>query len=187
MPGDYETKFAGTRAFLGYMMAHPGKKNSFMGYEIGQFNEWDFASSLDWRLLDNLAHRQLFDYVKALNDFYKKTPALWETDDNWDGFRWISSEDNTQNIIIFQRIDKKGNALTVVQNFAPVKRENYRFGIDRDGYYVEVFNSDRIEYGGWGNQNGMLRATEYPMHGFPHSLSMTIPPLCAVFIRRIGQ
>ena len=187
MPGDIETKFAGVRAFLGYMMAHPGKKISFMGYEIGQFNEWDFASSLDWRLLDNPEHRRLFDYVKALNAFYRQTPALWEIDDNWDGFRWISSEDNTQNIIIFQRIDKKGKALTVVQNFAPVKRENYRFGIDRDGYYVEVFNSDRLEYGGWGNQNGTLRATEDPLHGFAHSLSMTIPPLSTVYIRRIGQ
>ena len=187
MPGAYEWKFAGTRAFLGYMMAHPGKKLNFMGYEIGQFREWDYESSVEWFLLEYPAHRQLHEYVKALNRFYLETPALWEIDDSWEGFQWINAEDKLQNIAIFMRMDKKKNALIVLQNFAPVKREAYRFGVPDEGEYHEVFNSDKTEFGGWGNANGPLRAEGNPMHGFPSSLLVTVPPLSTVFFRRVDN
>ncbi|MDR0819594.1 MAG: 1,4-alpha-glucan branching protein GlgB [Oscillospiraceae bacterium] len=185
MPGNYETKFAGLRAFLGYMFAHPGKKLNFMGTEFGQFIEWNEEDSLDWHLLEYPYHRKIFDYVKALNHFYLETPALWEIDYSWDGFRWISADDRSQNIIIFIRIDKSGNKLIIAQNFAPVKRENYRFGVPDSGVYAEAFNSDLEEYGGGGVCNPLAIESEaIPLHGFDQSVSVTLPPLSTLILRQ---
>lgn len=183
MPGTYEQKFAGVRAFLGYVMTHPGKKLSFMGNELAQFKEWDYDGQVDWSLLSYPDHQKLRGYVKELNRFYLETPQLWEVDYSWDGFQWISADDREQNIIVFLRMDKENNFLVVVQNFAPVTREDYCFGVPEGGDYEEAFNSDRAEFGGSGTQNGVISAGDVPLHGFGHSLKITVPPLSTVCFR----
>ena len=45
IPGPYEEKFAGVRAFYTYMLTHPGKKLLMMGSEFGQWNEWHYEYS----------------------------------------------------------------------------------------------------------------------------------------------
>jgi len=187
MPGDYDTKFAGVRAFLGYMMTHPGKKLSFMGTEFGQFIEWDHNKSLDWHLLEYPAHGKLKAYVQALNAFYLHTPALWEIDCSWDGFSWISDGDSEQNIIAFIRTDKRGERMIVLLNFAPVTRHDYRIGVPKAGRYREIFNSDLPEYGGWNHRNQVLSTEEIHMHGFSQSLSLTVPPLAVVCLKIEGS
>jgi len=183
MPGDYETKFAGLRVFLGYMMTHPGKKLTFMGAEFGQFREWDTETGLDWLLLDYPMHSNLKNYVKELGAFYLNSPALWEIDYSWDGFKWISDSDRDQNTIAFIRTDKKGENIISLINFAPVMREEYRIGVPNDGIYTEVFNSDMKGYGGWGHINSNeIQAENIPMHGFDYSVTLTAPPLAMVCI-----
>ena len=182
MPGDYEAKFAGLRVFLGYMMTHPGKKLTFMGAEFGQFREWDTESGLDWLLLDYPMHSSLKLFVKELGAFYLATPSLWEIDYSWEGFRWICDSDSDNNIISFLRTDKSGKNLVVVINFAPVAREDYRIGIPEDGSYDEVFNSDLLEYGGWGHKNDNIVANDIEMHGFDYSINLAIPPLALICI-----
>jgi len=185
MPGDYETKFAGLRAFLGYMMTHPGKKLTFMGAEFGQFREWDTETGLDWLLLEYPMHSNLKHYVKELGAFYLKTPALWEIDYSWDGFKWISDSDRDQNTIAFIRSDKKGENIITLINFAPVKRDDYRIGVPEKGVYTELFNSDLTEYGGWGHTNSKnLKAEEIGMHGFKYSVALTAPPLAVVCLKK---
>ncbi|MBO6157743.1 MAG: 1,4-alpha-glucan branching protein GlgB [Firmicutes bacterium] len=181
-PGEYLEKFAGLRAFYGYMMGHPGKKLLFMGGEFGQFIEWDYHKQLDWFLLGYNMHQKLHDYVKALNKFYLKHPPMYEQDDSWDGFKWICYDDNTQNIVSFRRIDRNGKEVICVVNFAPVRRDHYRIGAPEDAYYVEALNSDDTRFGGTGVTNeGWISAEEIPMHGYPQSIELTIPPLAAVF------
>ncbi|MCL2662538.1 MAG: 1,4-alpha-glucan branching protein GlgB [Oscillospiraceae bacterium] len=185
MPGDYEMKFAGLRVFLGYMITHPGKKLTFMGAEFGQFREWDTDTGLDWLLLEYPMHNNLKNYVKHLNSFYKRNPALWEIDFSWDGFSWISAGDRDQNTIAFIRKDKKGKSIISLINFAPVIRDDYRIGVPEDGIYKEVFNSDLAEYGGWDNRNRReIKAEEIPMHGYNYSISMKSPPLAMVCLKR---
>lgn len=184
MPGSYEQKFAGVRAFLCYMMAHPGKKLMFMGCEFSQFIEWNFKKELDWMLLDVEAHAKQHRFFKELNHFYLDSPPLWENDFSWEGFFWISNDDYTQSVIAFRRIDKSGKELIAVCNFLPVQRDHYRIGVPFEGIYSEVFSSDRAEYGGSGLTNGdEIHSEKVGMHGCEQSVSLTLPPLSTIYLK----
>lgn len=185
MPGSYDEKFAGVRAFLGYMMAHPGKKLMFMGQEFGQFIEWNYEKGLDWLLLDYPKHRALQNYFKKINEFYKANPAFWQIDYSWEGFSWISSDDKDNSVIAFRRIDEKGKEIIVVCNFTNVERCDYRIGIPKKGAYKIVFNSDDVEFGGDGKGNkGKLKTESINMHGFEQSISLDLPPMSAIYIKK---
>ena len=99
MPGDEILKFANVRTFMGYMMSHPGKKLSFMGSEIGQFNEWNFNAQIEWNLLEKKQHKQIQDFFRDINKFYLENKPLHEIDFSWEGFNWIHHDDYTQSII----------------------------------------------------------------------------------------
>ena len=185
MPGSYDEKFAGVRAFLGYMMAHPGKKLMFMGQEFGQFIEWNYEKGLDWLLLDYPKHRALQNYFKKINEFYKANPAFWQIDYSWEGFSWISSDDKDNSVIAFRRIDEKGKEIIVVCNFTNVERCDYRIGIPKKGAYKIVFNSDDVDFGGEGKGNkGKLKTESINMHGFEQSISLDSPPMSAIYIKK---
>ena len=184
MPGTYEEKFAGVRSFLGYMYAHPGKKMLFMGQEFGQFIEWKYDCGLDWLLLDYEAHKKLQDYTRALNKFYAKNAPLWESDFGWEGFSWISSNDNSNSVIAFRRIDKKGKEIIAVSNLTPVFRSGYEIGVPYAGTYEVVFNSDDEAYGGTGKgTSGKIKTNERPMHGHEQSVSLELAGLSTIYLK----
>ena len=182
MPGDYWQKFAGLRAFMTYVMAHPGKKLSFMGAEFGQFDEWNYQKQLDWNLLEYPMHAKLKEFNKQLNKFYLDHPELWEVDGSWHGFQWIALDDYQQSIISFRRIDKLGNELIAICNFCPVRREGYRIGVPVHGRYTQIFSSDAAEFGGTGENNGTVASTEdIPMHDQEQSIAVNLPSLSVQF------
>lgn len=184
IPGEYEMKFASLRAFYAYMTAHPGKKLLFMGQEFAQFTEWNYQKELDWMLLDYDMHKRMQQYVAELNKFYLKNPEFWEIDYSWDGFNWISNDDNTQSIIAFRRIDKSGNEIITVCNFVPVARENYRIGVPKKGSYRRIFCSDSVNYGGTTEEIAVsVKSEKVPMHGYDNSISISIPAMSVSFYR----
>ena len=184
MPGSYEEKFAGVRSFMCYLMAHPGKKLMFMGSEFGQFIEWNYEKQLDWLLLDYDRHRQLHNFVKELNAFYKNTPALWQIDFSWEGFEWIVSDDNSNSVIAFRRKDKQGKEIITVCNFTNVRRESYRIGVPVAGTYEVVFNSDDKAFGGDGaTDKKLIRSEPVPMHSQANSIDLDLAGLSAVYIK----
>ncbi len=185
MPGEYNDKFDGIRSFLGYLMSHPGKKLTFMGQEFGQFIEWKYDTGLDWVLLEYEKHRQLQSYVKKLNHLYLKHPAFWEIDYSWEGFKWLVSDDNQNSVIAFSRRDKNGEELVAVCNFTPVMREKYSFGVENEGIYEVLLNSDDVSFGGSGKgTKTKVSSKKKGMHGFEHSLTMNLPGLSFILLKR---
>ncbi len=184
MSGDYWQKFASARAFLAYMMTHPGKKLLFMGCEFGQFREWDYASGIEWFMLDYESHAKLQRYTAELNHFYLENPPLWECDDSWGGFQWIDADNRDQSIVSYRRIDRAGKELIVLINFTPVVREKFLLGVPYSGVYEEIFNSDAVDFGGSGVCNpDALKTTGKAWNGCPDSLHLEVPPLGAVILR----
>jgi 1,4-alpha-glucan branching enzyme len=189
MPGDLWQKFANLRAYFTFMYTMPGKKLLFMGAEIGQWNEWDNDSSLDWHLLQYKEHAGLKHALKDLNWLYRNRTALHQKDCEPDGFSWIDCNDTESSVISYiRRGQDPDDFVIVVCNFTPVVRSNYRVGVPQSGRYYEAFNSDSEYYGGSnvGNAGG-LQTTGVPSHGQPDSLCLTLPPLGAFVLVPEGR
>jgi 1,4-alpha-glucan branching enzyme len=186
MPGDEWQRFAGLRALLAYMWAHPGKQLLFMGQEFGQGAEWAEQRSLDWWLLDKAEdnyHVGLQRLVRDLNRAYGSHDALWTMDAEPAGFRWIDADDVAGNVVSFLRYAPDGTPLACVVNFAGIPHEDYRLGLPRTGRWREVVNTDAYDYGGSGVGNlGAVEATGEPCHGLPASALLRVPPLGAVWL-----
>ena len=184
MPGKYDEQFAGVRAFITYMYAHPGKKLVFMGTEIGQFDEWNHEEAIQWDLLEFEKHKKLRTFFKELNKFYLDCKPLYELDTVWKGFDWIHHDDYTNSVVAFKRTDKNGDEIVSVCNFQPIRRDEYCIGVPKYGLYDEVFNSDEERFGGSGVVNGNNIKTEVmKIHGFDQGLSLTLPPLSVIYLR----
>jgi 1,4-alpha-glucan branching enzyme len=188
MPGDMWQKFANLRALLAFMFGHPGKKLLFMGTEIGQWDEWEEAHSLDWHLLEYEPHRKLQLFVKELNRVYRNEPALYQVDFDHTGFEWIDFMDSDNSIITFmRRASDSKDLLVFVCNFTPVYREDYRVGVPFHCEYKELLNSDSEMY--WGSNKGNyggLWSDEIAWHNQPYSLNLKIPPLSTMIFKPQG-
>ena len=186
MPGTYEEKFMGVKAFLGYMYAHPGKKLLFMGQEFGQFIEWDEKRQLDWFLLDYPAHRGLRDYVRTLNGVYRDNAPFWEIDNSWDGFNWLVSDDNTNSVAAFARMDRAGNTVICICNFTPVTRENYRIGVPDRGVLTVLLDSEAAAFGGAHTEKPKrIYTKKEPMHGKDHSFALDLPGFSCTYLKYV--
>ena len=182
MWGDYWNKFAGLRLYLAYMMGHPGKKLTFMGYEFGQFIEWREYEELEWKLIEGFdMHKKTKVFTKELNKFYKDNKALWELDYDVSGFEWIDADNSEQSIFTFIRKSKDiEDTLIFVCNFTPVVYHDFRIGVPYKGEYKEVFNTDGELYGGSNQLNTEpVISDELGYHNKPYSISIKVPPMAA--------
>jgi 1,4-alpha-glucan branching enzyme len=185
MQGDDWQKFANLRLLLGYMYAQPGKKLLFMGGEFGQWREWVHDESLEWHLLQFSPHSGLQQWVSDLNRVYRGQPALYQVDFDSAGFEWIDCNDVEHSVVsLIRKGRSRDDIIAVVCNFTPVTHFNYRIGVPQPGFWKELLNSDAREYGGSGQGNlGRVEAAPIPLHGRPYSLTITLPPLAAVFFK----
>lgn len=173
--GSYEDKFAGVRAFMGYMIAHPGKKLMFMGSEFGQFKEWNYKEGLEFFLKDYEKHNKLDRFFTELNKFYLANEALYGDDDRWDGFEWIAADDADKNSLAFIRKCGKSEIIAAI-NFSGADIK-YRIGVEKGGYKV-VFDSDKQIYGGDGkSRKRIYNAEAISSNGKDYSIELDMPKL----------
>ena len=186
MPGEYDMKFDGMRLFLAYMMAHPGKKLLFMGSEFGQFIEWNYKQGLDWLLLDYDKHRQLQSFTRELNNFYNEHSELWEIDYSWEGFQWISSEDNCNSVIAFRRINSKGEEIIAVFNWTPNNFSSYKIGVPEKGTYKVLLDTSLAKYGGdKSRKDNAYKTKSQPIHGYEQNIDLKLHGLSALFLQKV--
>ena len=184
MYGEYDDKFSGERALLGYMYAHPGKKLNFMGYEFAQFSEWDYKSGIDFFIKKYEKHRKMSAFVKHLNFFYKSCRPFFEVENSWDGFKWLVVDDKASNLIAFTRYAKDGEAVTAIINFSGVDISGYPIPIE-EGKYKVILNTDSVKFGGAGSLRKRIFKTKKQIGQSGESfLSIDIPRLTCMYIKK---
>jgi 1,4-alpha-glucan branching enzyme len=185
MHGDDWQKFASLRLLFSYMWAVPGKKLLFMGNELGQRREWNHDASLDWHLMDLAPHGQLAQLVGSLNHLYRTEPALHVGDADSRGFEWLDGSNAAESTLVFlRRGEREEDVILVALNFTPVPRHGYRIGVPEQGVWHELMNSDARVFGGSGQGNlGAVESSNVTWNGRPHSISVTLPPLGALFLK----
>ena len=186
MPGDAEDKFRNLKSAYSFMMGHPGKKLLFMGQDFGQLREWSEERELDWYLMEEPRHRQLNEYFRELLHIYRKYPAMYEQDSDWNGFEWINADDADRSIYSFVRKSKNGkNSLLFVCNMTPVARDDYRVGVPKKGTYHLLLNSNEVRFGGTEadkSRPASYKAVKSECDGKEYSISYPLPPFgVAVF------
>lgn len=183
MPGLLEDKFANLKLGYTFMLGHPGKKLLFMGQDFGQFHEWDEKTALDWYLSEEPLGKSLKDYVRDLLHMYKKYPALYEKDYDWEGFYWINADDKERSIFSFIRYSKdKKRSLLFVLNFTPVARPEYRVGVPKRGTYTLLLDQDHGLYKR-GEKAPSIRSEKMEWDGQEYSFPYQLPAYGAAVFR----
>ena len=182
MPGNYEDKFAQLRLLCTYQMAHPGKKLTFMGMELGTFIEWRFYESLEWFLLSYPKHDEFHRFVRSLNQFYQANPALYERDDGWDGFEWSVVDDKDTSVVAFLRKSEKETLLCAF-NFTPVYRSDYGLPVPEEGSYELAFSTSELP----AEQNKPLKTEAAYGARFPYMIKTDLFPFCGMYFKFTKQ
>lgn len=190
MPGAYDDKFAGFRAFMLYMMTHPGKKMLFMGTEFAQFIEWDEKRELDWLLLLYDKHRMTRDYVKALNHLYLETEAFWCQEDSFDSFRWIDADNAADNVYTYLRLKTIGDhpetepAYLVALNLSGRDFPAYEIGVPPQADTCRLLiDTEEETYGGRGRRADEVPVQEGPVNGYDRHVTIALPRLSGVIYK----
>jgi 1,4-alpha-glucan branching enzyme len=186
MPGDLWQQFANLRLLYSYMYAHPGKKLLFMGAELAQRSEWYHEVALDWDLLQFPEHQGVQRLLTDLNALVRNERSLHQQDFDWQGFEWIDCNDGDNSVLTFiRRAADPADFVVAAVNFTPIVRETYRVGVPEGGFYGELFNSDAKEYSGSGEGNrGGVAAEPSQWQGRPYSISLRLPPLAAIILKK---
>ena len=182
MPGYEIDKYANLRNLYTFMFGHEGKKLLFMGQEFAQEREWSEARELDWFLLQKPLNKGMHDYMSELLHLYRKSPCLYEIDNDWAGFEWMNADDKDRSIYSFARKSKDGKQkLLFIINMTPVSYPKYKVGVPAITQYKLILNSDDTKFGGNGNKvSKSVKARKGECDRRKQYIAIDVPPLTAL-------
>ena len=186
MKGDEWQKFANLRTLYTFMYTHPGAKLMFMGNEIAQTSEWNFAKSLDWHLLEYPIHQGMNDFVKALNHLYRFEKSLYQLQFDPSGFEWVEANDEQNSVYVYLRKGETPHDETMtILNMTP-RVLDYTIGVDELSTWSVILNSDEEKFGGSGIHAEVFKTSSKNWMNKPESIVVRLPALSGVVLKR-GQ
>lgn len=181
--GDYEQKFALLRNLYTYQFGHPGKKLNFMGNELASFDEWNENKSLPWNLRTFPKHDSITRLIRDLNLIYSYEKAMKFEEYNPKHFLWLMADNADQSIYAFERF-VDDSRLIFVFNMTPNFFDNYELGVNEEGTYEEIFNSDKDVYGGANQYNGLpVPSAPFGPFNRPHHIKIKIASFGAMIFK----
>ncbi len=181
--GDYDQKFALLRNLYTYQFAHPGKILSFMGNELGSFDEWNENRSLPWNLRSYPKHDSITRVIRDLNLIYRYEKAMNQNEYNPNNFQWLMVDNANDSILAFERFSGDSR-LVFVFNMTPNYYEYYEIGVNVPGTYEEIFNSDKDVYGGTNQYNGLpVKTEQFGPWNKPHRITIKIASFGAMIFK----
>jgi 1,4-alpha-glucan branching enzyme len=182
LPGDEMARLAQLRALVAYQWTRPGKMLTFMGSELAPHVDWNFDTSLDWQLAHEPSRQGLLRFFEDLGRLYRENACFWRWDHDASGFGWIACDDADHSVYAYQRRDGDACAL-VVLNLSGSDWPRYRLCVPCAGAWAERLSSDAGVYGGWNHATrDEVTAEPIAMHGFGHSIELSLPPLAALVL-----
>ena len=128
MPGDMWQKFAGVRGLLRLHSGPPGQEAELHGRGAGHGEGVGLRQESGLGAAGAGAQPPAPPVYQGHQPLLPGAVPLWEIDFDWEGFQWLVSDDNHNNVVVFLRRDKTGNELVCAINFSPNTYEDYRFG-----------------------------------------------------------
>ncbi len=179
--GDYDQKFSQARLLMAYMFSHPGKKLNFMGNEIAIFDEWNEDRGVPYEVVKYPAHDSFSRFFKDLSHIYINKESMYKSDYDTNGFRWIDVDNKEQSIYSYYRRNKN-KIMICIFNMTPIAHEDYRLGVPRKGYYVEILNSQKDIYSGCNMCNYKpIKSEKISFNEFDNSISVRVAPFAAIY------
>lgn len=187
--GDYESKFAQVRNLYTYQFTHPGKKLNFMGNELASFDEWNENKSLPWILKSFPKHDSVSRLIRDLNLIYRSEKAMYFEEHNQAHFQWLMADNIDQSVYVYKRSyedDNEKTTLVFVFNMTPNYYERFAIGVDEEGEYEEIFNSDKDVYGGYNQYNGLpIKAERGYCFNQPYRLVIKLATFGAMIFKKV--
>jgi len=157
---DAASKAALVRCAYAYLFTHPGKKLLVRGEEFDKV------------------------FLMSVLSLYRTEPALSRGDSGEKGFSFVNIMDD---VLVYTRSAGE-EVLVCAFNFSDTPYEEFTIGVEGEGKYKEIFNTDSKDFGGEGFVNARARSSrKAPADERPYSIRVRIAARSACVFRYVPK